>query len=90
MSWYVYVILTSKEKLYTGISTDPERRFVEHLCDPKKGAKYFRSDSPVKIVYLEEWDTMSEALVREAEFKKWPSKRKRAVFLKDHLKNVST
>lgn len=77
MSWYVYVILTSKDKLYTGISTDPERRFVEHLCDPKKGAKFFRSDSPVKIVHLEEFDTMSDALKREIEIKKWGAKKKR-------------
>lgn len=82
--WYVYVILTGKEKLYTGISTDPERRFVEHLCDSKKGAKYFRSDSPQKIVYLEEWDTMSEALKREAEFKKYSTSKKRALFLKEY------
>lgn len=83
--WYVYVILTAKDKLYTGISTDPERRFVEHLCDTKKGAKYFRSDSPQRIVYLEEWDTMSEALIREAEFKRWSSAKKRNVFLQDYL-----
>lgn len=83
--WYVYVILTSKNKLYTGISTDPERRFIEHLCDAKKGAKYFRSDSPQKIVYLEEWDTMSEALKREAEFKKYSTIKKRSLFLKEFI-----
>lgn len=83
--WYVYVILTGKEKLYTGISTDPERRFVEHLCDSKKGAKYFRSDSPKKIVYLEEYDTMSQALIREAEFKRWTSAKKRSIFLQDYI-----
>ena len=82
--WYVYVILTGKDKLYTGISTDPERRFVEHLCDSKKGAKYFRSDSPQKIVYLEEWDTMSDALKREAEFKKYSTSKKRTMFLKEY------
>jgi putative endonuclease len=79
--WYVYVILTAKNKLYTGISTDPERRFIEHLCDRKKGAKYFRSDSPVKIIHLEEHVNMSRALVREAEIKKWSSEKKRNVFL---------
>lgn len=76
MSWFVYIILTKKEKLYTGISTDPERRFVEHLCDSKKGAKYFRSDSPYSIVYLEEFETMSEALKREISIKKFPQKKK--------------
>ncbi|MBC7429053.1 MAG: GIY-YIG nuclease family protein [Bacteriovorax sp.] len=83
--WYVYVILTTKNKLYTGISTDPVRRFVEHLCDSKKGAKYFRSDSPQKIVHLEEWDTMSEALVREAEIKKWSSFKKRSTFSREYI-----
>ncbi|MBY0415759.1 MAG: GIY-YIG nuclease family protein [Bdellovibrionales bacterium] len=81
MSWYVYIILTSKEKLYTGISTDPERRFVEHLCDKKKGAKFFRSDSPVKIVHLEEYETMSEALKREIAIKKFSSQKKRELFI---------
>lgn len=81
MSWYVYVILTSKDKLYTGISTDPERRFVEHLCDRKKGAKFFRSDSPVMIVHLEEYETMSDALKREIAIKKWSSAKKRKTFL---------
>ena len=81
MSWYVYVILTVKEKLYTGISTDPERRFYEHLMDTKKGAKYFRSDSPVRIVHCEEFETMSEALKREIEIKSWSSMKKRNLFL---------
>jgi putative endonuclease len=80
MNWFVYIILTSKDKLYTGISTDPERRFVEHLCDTKKGAKFFRSDSPVKIIHLEEFETMSEALKREAAIKKLSSSAKRKKF----------
>lgn len=81
MNWFVYIILTAKNKLYTGISTDPERRFVEHLCDRKKGAKFFRSDSPVMIVHLEEFQTMSEALKREIEIKKWSSNKKRELLL---------
>lgn len=84
MNWYVYIILTAKGKLYTGISTDPERRFVEHLCDTKKGAKYFRSDSPEKIIHLEEFETMSEALKREAAIKKLSSSLKRKTFVTDY------
>lgn len=81
MNWFVYVILTAKGKLYTGISTDPERRFVEHLCDTKKGAKFFRSDSPVVMIHLEEFETMSEALKREIAIKNWPTDKKRKTFL---------
>ena len=81
MNWFVYVILTKKNKLYTGISTDPERRFIEHLCDRKKGAKFFRSDSPVVIVHLEEFLTMSKALKRELFIKSWTAAKKRTTFL---------
>jgi putative endonuclease len=81
MNWYVYVILTMKGKLYTGISTDPERRFYEHLFNPKKGAKFFRSDSPEKIVYCESFENMSLALKKEAEIKRWPASKKRSSFL---------
>lgn len=77
MSWFVYMILTKKERLYTGISTDPERRFYEHLLDHKKGAKFFRSDMPLKIVFLEEYETHSEALIREFEIKKLSPEKKR-------------
>lgn len=80
MSWYVYIILTAKGKLYTGISTDPERRFIEHLCDVKKGAKFFRSDSPVRIIHVEDFETMSQALKREIEIKRWPTAKKRKIF----------
>jgi len=68
--WFVYMILTEKNRLYTGIATDVERRFVEHLCDSAKGAKFFRSDRPVMVVYYEEHTNRSEASVREAQIKK--------------------
>lgn len=68
--WYVYMILTEKNRLYTGIATDVERRFVEHLCDPTKGAKFFRSDRPVVVVYCEECVDRSVASKREAMIKK--------------------
>jgi len=68
MSWYLYIIQTEKNKLYTGIATDVERRFVEHLIGI--GAKYFRSDEPVKVVYCEQFSNRSEASMREAAIKK--------------------
>ena len=67
--WYVYIILTEKGKFYTGISTDPERRFKEHLSG-KKGAKFFRNDLPVRIVYRENCLNRSSATKRELEIKK--------------------
>lgn len=74
-SWYVYVILTDRATLYTGITTDLQRRFQEH-CDVferlpgAKGAKYFRSARPMEIIYHQCFDTRASASQREYEIKK--------------------
>lgn len=82
MEWFVYIILTKKDRLYTGITTNPDRRFQEHLTDKKKGAKYFRTDKPLKIVYLEKFSSKSNALKREIEIKKM-SKTSKSSLLQD-------
>lgn len=68
------MIETKKDKLYCGITKDLEKRFQQHLN--KKGAKYFYSDTPVKIVYHEKHDSRSSALKREAAIKKLSRKQK--------------
>jgi putative endonuclease len=72
--WWVYMIETDKGNLYTGITTDVQRRWQEH-CDvasgikAAKGAKFFRSQTPQKIVYQQQYESRSEASCREAEIK---------------------
>jgi putative endonuclease len=68
-TWSLYIIEASDASLYTGITTDVERRFEEHLNCPK-GAKYFNGRSPVKVVYREDGHTRSSASRREAAIKK--------------------
>ena len=60
---YVYMVICSDGSLYTGWTTDPERRVGVHNSD--KGAKYTRAKRPVKLVYSENFETKSEALKRE-------------------------
>jgi len=74
--WYVYIIKTVKGKLYTGITTSPVRRFAEHARDPKKKAKFFRSDSPLEILLLVNKDSRSSATKFEIEIKKMTRKKK--------------
>ncbi|MBE7437938.1 MAG: GIY-YIG nuclease family protein [Spirochaetales bacterium] len=62
------MIQTRKGRLYTGISTDPERRFAQHARG--QGARYFRFDRPERIVFRETCADRSRALQREAELKK--------------------
>lgn len=61
--WFVYIIEADDGSLYTGITTDVEKRFQAHLN--KKGAKYFYSRRPVKVCYVEECADKSSALKRE-------------------------
>lgn len=74
-SWQVYIILCSDHSLYTGITTDIERRFEEHRCG--RGAKYFLGRKPDKVVFLETHPDRSSAGRREAWIKKLPAPAKR-------------
>jgi putative endonuclease len=70
MSWYVYILKCSDNSLYTGVTTDIERRIDEHNHCAKKGAKYTRVRRPVHLVYQEVQTCRSSACKREAEIKK--------------------
>ncbi|MGB0450178.1 MAG: GIY-YIG nuclease family protein [Porticoccaceae bacterium] len=67
--WYVYIIRATDQSLYTGITTDVERRFAEHQSG-RAGAKYFRGRSPEQLVLVESGHDRSSASIREAQIKK--------------------
>ncbi len=68
--WSVYIIAASDGSLYTGITLDVERRFLEHSSGPT-GAKYFnRGRRPVAVVYRENGLSRSAAGQRESAIKK--------------------
>jgi putative endonuclease len=69
MDWTVYIIRCDDNSLYTGVTTELERRFQEHLDHPR-GAKYFNGRKPLEVVYSENDHTRSSALQREAAIKK--------------------
>lgn len=61
--YFVYIVQCTDGSLYTGITTDVERRFLEH--QEGKGGHYTRSHRVKKIVYTEKVKTRSSALKRE-------------------------
>lgn len=67
MNWHVYIILCSDGSLYTGITTDPARRFRQHADG--SGAKYFRGRQALRVVYLESDHTRGTAGKRELQIK---------------------
>lgn len=73
--WFVYIIQTESGKLYTGITTDLERRLSEHQKQ-EKGARFFHFSSPEGIVYTESHRNRSEATKREMKIKKLGRKEK--------------
>lgn len=60
---YVYVLRCADDTLYTGYTTDVERRVAEH--DAGEGAKYTRGRTPVELVHVEEFADKSAAMSRE-------------------------
>jgi putative endonuclease len=74
-TWYVYMVLTEKAQFYTGITTDLPRRLQEHVDvyqgkTGAKGAKYFRTQKPLAIVYSCSFSERAEASRHEWEIKK--------------------
>jgi putative endonuclease len=64
---YVYVLQCADDTLYTGYTTNIERRVTEH--DSGEGAKYTRGRTPVELVHVESFDSRSAAMSREYEIK---------------------
>ena len=69
MSYYVYIVRCSDNSLYTGITTDINRRIREHN-ETKKGAKYTKSRRPVSLVYSALIGDRSSAQKEEYRIKK--------------------
>jgi len=67
MAWYVYILRCSDGSLYTGITTDVDRRFAAH--QQGRGGAYTRSRPPTQILYRRQLPSRSAALVREAQIK---------------------
>jgi putative endonuclease len=73
-SHFVYIVRCSDGSLYTGYTTDVERRVAEHNAGA--GAKYTRGRRPVQLVYAEAHATISDAMRREYAIKQWRREKK--------------
>lgn len=65
--WSVYILRTAQGVLYTGISTNIERRLAEHRLG--KGAKALRGKGALQLVYQQLVGSRSEALKLEFHIK---------------------
>ena len=69
MAYFTYILECIDKTLYTGITTDLERRVYEHN-NSSKGAKYTKLRRPVTLVYSEILQNRSQASKREHAIKK--------------------
>lgn len=73
-TWYLYILQCGDGTLYTGITTDVEKRLEVHRSG--KGAKYTRGRAPLELVYQEECGIHGDALRRELAVKKLTKEQK--------------
>lgn len=76
--YFVYIIKCKDKSLYTGITTDLDRRFSEHKAG--KGGHYTRAKGVLRVVYSEKHSDRSSASKREAQIKKMRRKKKLELF----------
>lgn len=79
MAWSVYILRCADDTLYTGVTTDVERRLREHNAHSGPGAKYTRARQPVTLFYTEACPDRSTAQTREAAIKKLSRTEKEAL-----------
>lgn len=83
--WYLYILRCNDNTLYTGITTDVEKRLEAHRSG--RGAKYTRGRAPLELVYRESCGSHSDALKRELQIK--ALSRSEKLRLLDTEKNLS-
>ena len=85
--WSVYMIEAENGSIYTGITKDLERRFLEHTSSDKS-AKFFRSSPAKEMVFSKKGFTYSEALIEEARIKKLTKEKKLEFVENSKLKKI--
>ena len=83
---YTYMVKCCDASLYTGWTTDLDKRLEAH--NSGHGAKYTRSRKPVELVYFESFETKQEAMRREWEIKQL-SREEKLLLITEYKKSSS-
>ena len=75
MMGYTYILLCNDSTFYVGSTRDLARRIAQHKSGD--GSAYTRKRRPVRLVYIEEYETVTEAYGRERQIHGWTHGRKR-------------
>lgn len=83
--WFLYLIRTRSGMLYTGITTDVERRFLEHQTGGNKGARFLKGKGPLALEFSIEVGDHSTALKSEYKMKKLSKLKKEQIIITPQL-----
>lgn len=72
--YFVYMIKNERDKLYIGVSKNPEERLKTH--NDSEGADFTKDSGTFKIVFIEQHPDLSSARQREIQLKKWNRQKK--------------
>ncbi|HMN46814.1 MAG TPA: GIY-YIG nuclease family protein [Povalibacter sp.] len=75
-SWWLYLLACEDGRTYAGIAIDVDARFRAHAAG--KGAKFTRSNRPVRVLGARAFASKSEALKAEAALKRMSKEQKLA------------
>ena len=67
--WFVYMVRTATGALYTGISTQPERRLRQHSGELTGGAKALKGKGPLQLAFTYPMPCRSSASKLEYQLK---------------------
>jgi putative endonuclease len=84
---FLYMIKNSSNKIYIGVTENPEKRLAIH--NSKRGAQYTKRISDFKIVFLEEYENLQQARKREIQIKKW-SRSKKEMLIERYKNGLET
>jgi len=76
--YYVYILKCSDSTYYTGITSNLEKRVIEHISGQHKDS-YTISRRPVSLVFHAEFTEPTKAIETEKQIKKWSKAKKEAL-----------
>lgn len=77
-TYFVYILKCSDDLLYTGVTNNVERRFLEHEKGLNKNCFTFKR-RPLKLIFSQVFNDVEQAIYFEKKIKKWSSKKKLAL-----------
>lgn len=79
---YVYLVRCNDSSYYIGVTNNYERRMAEHQVGNDSNC-YTYKRLPIKLMYVEAFDTITDAIAREKQLKKWSRAKKEALIAGD-------